>query len=90
MALNEQVVKELPRLTRPVLFMQGRKDTTVAPNSMNLLCSLAASKDKQTFWLEDSGHVLPLEPDAHIVNYLTEQFIKRLAGASHQQPATSN
>lgn len=80
MALNEQVVKELPKLTRPVLFMQGRKDTTVAPNSMNLLYSLSGSTDKQMMWLENSGHVLPLEPDAHIVCYLAEQFMQRVAG----------
>lgn len=81
MALNEQVVKELPKFTRPVLFLQGRKDTTIAPNSMNLLCSLAGSKDKQMMWLENSGHVLPWEPDAHIVFYMAEQFIKRVVSA---------
>ena len=80
MALNDQVVKDLPRLTRPVLFLQGRKDKTIAPNSMTLLCAIAGSKDKQMLWLENSGHVLPLEPDAHIVCYMAEQFVKRVAG----------
>ena len=84
MALNEQVVKELPKLTRPVLFLQGRKDTTIAANSMNLLCALAGSPDKQMMWLENSGHVLPWEPDAHIVCYMAEQFIQRVMRSSNK------
>jgi carboxylesterase len=77
MALNDQVVKELPEMRAPVIFMQGAKDATVAPHSMKTLCAIAGSKDKQTLWLENSGHVLPLEPDAHIVFYAAEQFIQK-------------
>ena len=79
LALNDQVVKELPEMRASVIFMQGAKDATVAPNSMKTLCAICGSKDKQTLWLENSGHVLPLEPDAHIVFYAAEQFIQKRA-----------
>ena len=77
MALNDQVVKELPEMRPPVLFMQGAKDATIAPQSMKTLCAICGSKDKQTLWLENSGHILPQEPDAHIVFYAAEQFIQK-------------
>jgi carboxylesterase len=89
MALNDRVVKELPEMRAPVIFMQGAKDATVAPNSMKTLCAISGSKDKQTLWLENSGHVLPLEPDAHIVFYATEQFVQKRLAFSDQHSALS-
>lgn len=91
MALNDQVVKELPEMRTPVIFMQGARDATVAPHSMKTLCAICGSKDKQTLRLENSGHVLPLEPDAHIVFYAAEQFIqKRLAIGNLQKPIANS
>ena len=74
---NAQVLKELPSLYIPVIFMQGKKDQTIAPNSAHVLASLVASKDKQVIWLNNSGHVLPCALDKDIVFYVTEQFIQK-------------
>ena len=74
---NAQVLKELPSLYIPVIFMQGKKDQMIAPNSAHVLASLVASKDKQVLWLNNSGHVLPRDLDKDIVFYVTEQFIQK-------------
>lgn len=76
-SFNAQVLKELPSMYVPVVFMQGKKDQTIAPNSAHVLSSLVASKDKQVVWLNNSGHVLPLELDKDIVFYVCEQFIQK-------------
>lgn len=74
---NTVVLKELPSLYTPVIFMQGKKDHTIAANSAYVLSSLVASKDKQVLWLNNSGHVLPRDMDKDIVFYVSEQFIQK-------------
>ncbi len=74
---NAVVLKELPSMYTPVIFMQGKKDQTIAPNSAHVLSSLVAAKDKQVLWLNNSGHVLPCDLDKEIVFYVTEQFIQK-------------
>ena len=74
---NAVVLKELPSMYTPVIFMQGKKDQTIAPNSAHVLSSLVATKDKQVIWLNNSGHVLPRDLDKDIVFYVTDQFIQK-------------
>jgi carboxylesterase len=62
--LNAVVVRELPRVNVPALFFQGRKDMTVAPDSADALAARLGTADKRVVWYENSGHELPLEPDA--------------------------
>ncbi len=62
--LNRLVMRELPRVTTPALFFQGRRDHVIAPDSAEVIASRVGSKDKRVVWCEKSGHALPLEPDA--------------------------
>lgn len=62
--LNNRVMRELPQVSLPTLFVQGRRDRTVAANSADVLAAGVGSRDKQVVWLPNSGHVLPHEPDA--------------------------
>ncbi|PJF48958.1 MAG: alpha/beta fold hydrolase [Chloroflexi bacterium] len=62
--LNRLVMRELPRVTTPALFIQGRKDQVIAPDSAEVIASRVGSKDKRVVWRDKSGHALPLEPDA--------------------------
>lgn len=62
--LNNAIMRELPRVTVPALFIQGRKDRTVAADSADVLAARTGAADKRVIWYEDSGHELPLEPDA--------------------------
>ena len=76
MQLNETVMRELPCVTVPALFFQGRKDATVAPDSADVLATGIGSKDKRVVWLPNSGHVLPSEPDAPHMFEQIAQFIR--------------
>ncbi|MCS6848114.1 MAG: alpha/beta fold hydrolase [Anaerolineae bacterium] len=62
--LNRLVMRELSRVATPALFIQGRKDRVIAPDSAEVIASRVGSKDKRVLWCENSGHALPLEPDA--------------------------
>lgn len=62
--LNALVMRELPLVTTPALIVQGRKDTVIAPDSAAVIAARVGSTDKRVIWYEDSGHELPLEPDA--------------------------
>jgi carboxylesterase len=62
--LNRLVMRELPRVTTPALFIQGRKDRVIAPDSAEVIASRVGAKDKRVIWYENSGHELPLAPDA--------------------------
>ncbi len=74
--LNRLVMRELPRVTTPALFIQGRKDRVVAPDSADVLARAVGSKVKQVVWYEHSGHVLPTEPDAAEMFETINRFIE--------------
>lgn len=76
---NERVMKELPDVRAPALFMQGRHDTTVVADSAEVLCARAGSAVKRVVWHETSGHVLTLEPDREAVFAETQAFIAEVA-----------
>jgi len=74
--LNRLVIRELPRVTTPALFIQGRKDRVVSADSADVLARGVGSKVKQVIWYERSGHVLPSEPDAAEMFETIRQFIE--------------
>ena len=76
--LNQLVMRELPSVRCPALFMQGARDDIVAANSATTLCAQVGSSSKRVVWLENSGHVLPLEPDATGCAQIIGEFIARL------------
>jgi carboxylesterase len=73
--LNAVVVRELPRVQVPALFLQGRKDRTVSPDSADVLAGRVGSQDKRVIWYENSAHELPLEPDAPAMFDEIQRFI---------------
>jgi len=73
--LNRLVLRELPRVTVPTLFIQGRKDRVVSPDSADVLAKGVGSKVKRVIWYDRSGHVLPSEPDAAEMFEAIGQFI---------------
>jgi carboxylesterase len=74
--LNRLVMRELPRVTTPALFIQGRKDRVVSPDSADVLARAVGSKVKRVIWYERSSHVLPMEPDAAEMFEAIAQFIE--------------
>lgn len=73
--LNQLAMRDLPHVTLPALLMQGRQDTVVAPGSADAIAARVGSKDKCVRWYENSGHALPLEPDAPRMFEDIRQFI---------------
>ncbi|HEU4322571.1 MAG TPA: alpha/beta fold hydrolase [Roseiflexaceae bacterium] len=65
--LQAQARRELPRVTAPLLLMQGRRDTVVQPRSVEEVARLARSTDLRISWFERSGHLLPLEEEREAV-----------------------
>lgn len=56
MRLMRQVRKELPRVTTPILVMQGERDQVVPLDSAQEIFDRVGSADKELVWFERSGH----------------------------------
>lgn len=57
--LGQAVRRDLPRITQPVLIVQGRRDTTVQPRSADQIYTRLTVADKRLVWFDRSGHLLP-------------------------------
>lgn len=68
----------LPKITTPVLLIHSRQDESVAAENAELIFARLGSHDKQLFWVENSGHVIPREPDRHLAFKASDEFIQRV------------
>ena len=75
--LNDRVIRLLPRVTAPALFMQGRLDTTVTPDSADRLRLGVSSRDASVKWFERSGHVLTTDVEKDAVAAAAVAFVRR-------------
>lgn len=50
----------IERVSSPVLIMHSRDDHTAAPSSAEYIYEHVKSKERRIFWLEESGHLLPV------------------------------
>lgn len=75
--LNDRVIRLLPRVTAPALFMQGRLDTTVTPDSADRLRLGVSSPDASAQWFERSGHVLTTDVEKDAVAAAAVAFVRR-------------
>jgi carboxylesterase len=71
----------LPMVRVPLLIIQARGDRAVQADSMQLILERSASTDKNTLWLEDSGHVITRDRQREAVFAATADFITRTLGA---------
>ena len=67
----------LPSVTVPVLSVHSHKDMHVAPDNMPQIQAALGSQEKEMLWVENSGHVIPREPDKEIVCQAIIDFIRR-------------
>jgi carboxylesterase len=65
--LRDAVERDLPKVTAPILLMQGRNDTTVEPRSIDDVARRIRSRDRRTVWFERSGHMLPNDVEREAV-----------------------
>lgn len=63
LALSREVHRSLPRVTAPLLVVQGARDRTVRPVSSHRVMARAGSVTKELLWLEGSGHIVAVDVD---------------------------
>lgn len=71
------VRRRLPRISRPVLVVQGRLDTTVAPEAGEIILQGVSSAIKEHYWMEQSSHVVLLDCELDRITDLTLRFMER-------------
>jgi carboxylesterase len=75
----------LPKIRVPALVIHSRQDAGVTPDNAEKIYAALVSQDKQLLWVENSGHVIPREPDRFIVFKAVDDFIKRISGNDQPQ-----
>lgn len=73
-----RLVRQLPDVHQPVLLVRSRHDRVVPPESAETFLGAVGSEDVTVRWLEDSGHVAPLDHDAEELIALTRDFVGRM------------
>lgn len=71
---------ELPQVRVPVLVMHSKQDGGVSPQNATALYERLGSSQKSFRWIENSGHVMTVEPARHEVYQLAAEFVERVAG----------
>ena len=76
--LQKQVCKRLPKVSQPLLLIQGRNDRSVHPTGPEIINQNVASTIKEIHWLDNSGHCVMLEEQCQQVEDFTLEFIQRI------------
>ena len=72
----------LPKVSVPALIIHSKLDAAVPPPNAEQIYAAIGSQDKQIFWVENSGHVIPREPDRNLVFTAAAEFIQRIHNAA--------
>jgi carboxylesterase len=68
----------LPSIKAPVLLVHSRQDGGVSPHNMQQIFEALGTTDKHMLWVENSGHVIPREPERQRLFEAAEAFIQRV------------
>jgi len=74
--LIKHVDQQLPRLDKPVLIMQSRREHTVQPKSAKHIYDRVGSVEKKLIWLEKSGHIITLDIERDAVFGCIADFLR--------------
>ncbi len=72
----------LPLVCVPTLIIHSKQDGSVTPQNAEQIFSALGSQYKQLFWVENSGHVIPREPDRQLVFSKIDEFIHTVQNSS--------
>jgi carboxylesterase len=75
--LGQEVRRQLPQITQPVLVMQGRNDKTVSEDVGEIILEGVLSERVEQHWWEQSGHVILLEDELDEITAVTLNFIEK-------------
>ncbi len=70
--------EQLPLVKIPALVIHSRNDRGVVPENAEAIMAALGSESKQLVWVEDSGHVIPREPDRHLAFQAAANFINKV------------
>ncbi len=70
--------QRLPRIQAPVLLFQSEKDITIPENSMESITAKVTSAPVEHHWVQNSGHVITLEPDQEFLAQTIAEFIQKI------------
>lgn len=73
---QQAVAARLHLITRPLLVMQGRFDTTVDPRVGEILCAGVSSQVKKVVWMEQSSHVILVDQEVDRAVEIVSEFIE--------------
>ena len=76
MKLQSVVGARLPRISQPILIMQGRLDNSVAAEAPQMIYEGVSSEDKRLHWLEATTHCVLLDQEWEKAAELTLDFIE--------------
>lgn len=79
MRMWEQVTRDLPQITQPVVLFHSPQDHVVPPACSRLFLSRISSDDVTDVVLPDSYHVATLDNDAALIEDRCVEFITRVA-----------
>jgi len=74
-ALQNVVKKELKSVTQPLMIIQGKKDRTIDIQSAQMVYDGVGSSKKELHWMDESGHCVLLDKEAHVVTRLSMDFL---------------
>ncbi|HEY1100051.1 MAG TPA: alpha/beta fold hydrolase [Myxococcota bacterium] len=81
LALASDVHVSLPKVTAPLLVVQGARDKTVRPISSRRVIARAGSTTKELLWLDGTGHIVAVDAERERVWQRVAGFIaERRAG----------
>jgi carboxylesterase len=72
----------LPKVTAPVLLVHSHQDGSLPSENMTAIYEHLGSKDKQMMYVENSGHVIPREPERMRVFQAVQAFVERVCKAT--------
>jgi carboxylesterase len=74
------VTNVLSFVKAPILILQSRKDTIVAPKAAKVILEKVSSKDKKILWFERTNHEMLLDVEAEAVIAAVMDFVKKIKG----------
>jgi carboxylesterase len=77
----KSVIRDLPKVTQPVLMFRSREDHVVDPASGRYVMSMVSSRDLTERILENSYHVATLDNDAPQIFEESAEFIRRVTAS---------
>ena len=73
----EAVKVHLSEVRAPALIVHSRQDHTAAPGSAEYIYEHISSEEKEIYWLEDMGHLLPIEEGRELVFERVAAFLQK-------------